>query len=122
MCARLATGLENHARAERDASGSTAFIDGGYFAVSAALRDSDDIGAPVILDGDVLRFKDLKKRNEPTDGLQLTVPKKHARTADGLGLPPFLKVADSTTPVAPAVTDPPEGTVSIFRLKIFWGD
>jgi len=65
------------------------------FAVSAALRDSDDIGAPVILDGDVVRFKDLKKRNEPTDGLQLTVPKKHARTADGLGLPPFLKVADS---------------------------
>ena len=34
----------------------------------------------------------------------------------------FLKVADSTTPVAPAVTDPPGGTVSILRLKIFWGD
>lgn len=91
----LATGLEKHARAERDASGSTAFIDGGYFAVSAPLRDSDDIGATVILDGDVTRFRDLKKRNEPTDGLQLTVPKKHARAADGLGLPPFLKVADS---------------------------
>jgi CRISPR-associated endonuclease/helicase Cas3 len=91
----LATGLEKHARAERDASGSTAFIDGGYFAVSAVLRDSDDIGAPVILNGDILRFKDLKKRNQPTDGLQLTVPKKHARAADGLGLPLFLKVADS---------------------------
>ncbi len=91
----LATGLENHARAERDATGSTAFIDGGYYAVSAALRDSDEIGAPVILDGDVARFKELKKRNEPTDGLQLTVPKKHASSADGLGLPPFLKLADS---------------------------
>ncbi len=91
----LATGLENHARAERDATGSTAFIDGGYYAVSAALRDSDDIGAPVILESDVPRFKDLKRRNEPTDGLQLTVPKKHASTAEGLGLPPFLKVADS---------------------------
>ncbi len=92
----LASGLEQHARAERDASGSSAFIDGGYYAVAAALRDSDDIGASVILDGDVTRFKDLEKQKKPTDGLHLTVPKKHARPADGLGLPPFLRTADSS--------------------------
>jgi CRISPR-associated endonuclease/helicase Cas3 len=92
----LAAGLEKHARAERDASGSTAFVDGGYFAISGALRDSDDIGAPVILDGDIVRFKELKKRGAATDGLQLTVPKKHARAAEGAGLPIWLKTADSS--------------------------
>ena len=90
----LATGLERHARGERDASGSTAFTEGGYFAVAAALRDSDDIGAPVVLDDEVDRFKDAKRRNLPTDGLQLTVPKRYALIADGLGLPSFLKIAD----------------------------
>ena len=91
----LATGLEKHARSERDASGSTAFVTGGYFATAGALRDSDDIGAPVVLDGDVARFKQLEKRREPTDGLRLTVPKKHARNPDDGGLPVWLKVADS---------------------------
>jgi CRISPR-associated endonuclease/helicase Cas3 len=92
----LAAGLEKHARSERDASGSTAFVDGGYFAVSGELRDSDDTGASVILDGDIDRFKQLRKRGEPTDGLQLTVPKKHARSAEGTGLPIGLKTADSS--------------------------
>jgi CRISPR-associated endonuclease/helicase Cas3 len=91
----LAVGLEKHALAERDARGSTAFIHGGYFATAGALRDSDDIGATVVLDSDIQRFKELMKRNEPTDGLRLTVPKKHARSAEGSGLPLWLKTADS---------------------------
>jgi CRISPR-associated endonuclease/helicase Cas3 len=92
----LAVGLERHARAERDASGSTAFLNGGYFATAGALRDSDDIGSPVVLDGDIGRFKELERRREPTDGLRLTVPKKHARNAEGSGLPVWLKTADSS--------------------------
>jgi CRISPR-associated endonuclease/helicase Cas3 len=92
----LAVGLERHARSERDASGSTAFLNGGYFATAGALRDSDDIGAAVVLDGDIARFKELEKRREPTDGLRLTVPKKHARNAEGSGLPVWLKTADSS--------------------------
>jgi CRISPR-associated endonuclease/helicase Cas3 len=92
----LAVGLEKHARIERDASGSTAFLNGGYFATAGALRDSDDIGAAVVLDGDIARFKELEKRREPTDGLRLTVPKKHARNAEGCGLPVWLKTADSS--------------------------
>lgn len=91
----LALGLEKHALAERDASGSTAFIHGGYFATAGALRDSDDIGAAVVLDGDIERFKDLTRHNAPTDGLRLTVPKKYARAIEGPGLPLWLKTADS---------------------------
>jgi CRISPR-associated endonuclease/helicase Cas3 len=90
----LADGLMKYALIERDASGSTAFIHGGYFATAGALRDSDDIGAPVVLDCDVQRFKDLTKHGEPTDGLRLTVPKKHARAIEGSGLPLWLKTAD----------------------------
>lgn len=90
----LAVALENHALPERSASGSTAFVNGGYFAVSGELRDSDDIGAPAILDCDITRFRDLKQRKQPTDGLQLTVPKQHARAAEGAGLPVWLQIAD----------------------------
>jgi CRISPR-associated endonuclease/helicase Cas3 len=92
----LAEGLEKHARVERDASGTTAFVTGGYFATSGALRDSDDIGTSVVLEGDIPRFKELQNRGEPTDGLTLTVPKKHARAAEGSGLPIWLKTADSS--------------------------
>ncbi len=89
----LAVGLEKHARSERGASGSTAFIDGGYFATRGALRDSDDFGTPAILDTDIGAFRALVAANEPTDGLVLTIPKKYARRLEGAGLPPWLSVA-----------------------------
>jgi CRISPR-associated endonuclease/helicase Cas3 len=91
----LAVALGKHAIIERNASGSTAFVEGGYFATAGALRDSDDIGASVVLDGDIERFKQLLRRSEPTDGLRLTVPKKHARPVEGGGLPLWLRTADS---------------------------
>jgi CRISPR-associated endonuclease/helicase Cas3 len=91
----LSEGLERHARIERDASGTTSFVSGGYFATPGALRESDDIGAPVILDGDVESFRALDRRGEPTDGLRLTVPKKYARPAEGSGLPLWLRIAES---------------------------
>lgn len=92
----LAVGLEKHAVSERDASGSTSFITGGYFATPGALRDSDDIGAAVVLDTEVVAFKAMKAASEPTDGLMVTVPKKFARWPEGTGLPPWLGVADAT--------------------------
>jgi CRISPR-associated endonuclease/helicase Cas3 len=92
----LAAGLEKYALVERAASGSTAFIHGGYYATAGALRDSDDVGASVVLDADIERFKELVKRKAPTDGLRLTVPKKHARAAEDPGLPMWLKTADGT--------------------------
>ena len=91
----LSLGLEKHSRVERDASGATAFLDGGFYATPGALRDTDDVGATVVLDGDIARFKELEKRRKPTDGLRLSVPKRDARPAEGLGLPVWLKTADS---------------------------
>ena len=91
----LATCLETHAlREERDARMSTAFIEGGYFATPGALRDTDETGAPVLLDCDVAEFSGLSEAKGPTDGLILNVPKKHARKADGLGLPTWMRIAD----------------------------
>lgn len=92
----LALGLGKPALNERDASGNTPFIHGGYFATAGALRDSDDIGAAVVLDSDLERFKALTKHNKPTDGLRLTVPKKHARSSEDSGLPLWLKTADGS--------------------------
>jgi CRISPR-associated endonuclease/helicase Cas3 len=91
----LALGLEKYALAERHASGSAAFIHGGYFATAGALRDSDDIGAPVVLDDDLDSLRSLRKQGKSTDGLRLTVPKKYARPAEGPGLPLWLKTADA---------------------------
>jgi CRISPR-associated endonuclease/helicase Cas3 len=91
----LAEGLEKYALSELDARGSTAFIEGGYFATPGALRDSDDIGAPVVLDADIGTFNAMKVAGEPTDGLLVTVPKKFARWPEGTGLPPWLGVADA---------------------------
>ena len=91
----LAEGLEKHARVERDASGTTSFITGGYFATPGALRDGDDIGAAVVLDGDLAAFKELDRRREPTDGLRLTVPKRYARLPEESGLPVWLRTAES---------------------------
>jgi CRISPR-associated endonuclease/helicase Cas3 len=92
----LAEGLEKHARVERDASGETSFVSGGFYATAGALRDGDDTGASVVLDGDIARFKELERRGEPTDGLRLSVPKKHARIPEVSGLPVWLKTADSS--------------------------
>jgi CRISPR-associated endonuclease/helicase Cas3 len=91
----LADGLEKYARVERDASGVTSFVSGGFYATAGALRDGDDTGASVVLDGDIARFKALERRGEPTDGLRLSVPKKHARVPEGSALPVWLKTADS---------------------------
>jgi len=91
----LAVGLEHHAVGERASSGHTKFVDGGYFATPGALRDSDDIGAAVVLDRDIELFKRLKAANKPADGLMVTVPRKFARWPDGTGLPPWLGVAEA---------------------------
>ena len=92
----LSIGLEKLARQERTSSGFTAFVDSGYYAVSGSLRDSDDVGAPVVLDGDVAAYVKMARVKDPArDGLVLSVPrKKFAGPNDGTGLPTWLKVAD----------------------------
>lgn len=88
----LAEGLERHAPPGREASGASRFVDGGMYATPGVLRDSDDSGSTAILDTDIAVFKALVDADEPTDGLRITVPRKHARPAEGL--PPWLTVAD----------------------------
>jgi CRISPR-associated endonuclease/helicase Cas3 len=90
----LADGLAAYSPPGRQASGETRFLDGGYFATPGTLRDSDDAGAPVILDRDLPRFRELHRLREPTDGLRLTVPRKFARPAEEPGLPTWLMLAD----------------------------
>jgi CRISPR-associated endonuclease/helicase Cas3 len=91
----LALALEEHAPVERDASGHTAFVNSGYFAVSGALRDSDDVGAAAVLSTDVERYLAFKDDGSPEHaGLLLTVPKQAHPTVDER-LPSFLKVADA---------------------------
>jgi CRISPR-associated endonuclease/helicase Cas3 len=92
----LADGLAAHSPPGRQASGHARFLDGGYFATPGSLRDTDDAGAPVILDRDLARFRELDRRGDPTDGLRLTVPKKFAREVDEPGLPSWLQVADGS--------------------------
>jgi CRISPR-associated endonuclease/helicase Cas3 len=91
----LAIGLATHAPQGRDASGATRFIDGGYFATPGALRDTDDTGAPVILDVDIPQFRRMVAAGDATDGLRLTVPKRFAREPNEPGLPTWLRVADA---------------------------
>jgi CRISPR-associated endonuclease/helicase Cas3 len=90
----LAEGLETHSPPQVDARGSTAFTEGGYFATPGALRDSDDGGAPAILDTDVAEYRRLVSARCATDGLVLNVPRKQSRPADGAGLPSWLLLAD----------------------------
>ncbi len=92
----LADGLAEHSPPGRLSSGHARFLDGGYFATPGSLRDTDDVGAPVILDRDLARFRDLERRGEPTDGLRLTVPKRFAKEVDEPGLPTWLRVADGS--------------------------
>jgi len=92
----LADGLAEHSPPGRQASGHARFLDGGYFATPGSLRDSDDAGAPVILDRDLARFHELERLGKPTDGLRLTVPKKFARQAEESGLPSWLRLADGS--------------------------
>lgn len=91
----LAIGLEKYALpGERDSRGSTSFTEGGYFATPGNLRDTDDAGCAAVLDCDVDEFTGLSAAKKPTDGLMINVPNKYARAADGLGLPPWMRVAD----------------------------
>lgn len=90
----LAEGLATHSPVGRQTSGETRFLDGGYFATPGPLRDSDDAGAPAILDIDLPLYRELHHRREPTDGLRLTVPRKFARPAEEPGLPTWLMLAD----------------------------
>lgn len=90
----LALGIEQHAPAERESSGASRFIEGGFFATPGRLREDDGGGAVAILDSDVERFLELARLGEPTDGLRLNVPRRRARPSSA-PVPPWLSIAEA---------------------------
>lgn len=90
----LAVGIEHYAPPGRDASGSSRFIDGGFFATPGNLREDDGSSTAAILDVDLAQYIELARRREPTDGLQLNVPQKYARPPEENVLPSWLSLAD----------------------------
>lgn len=90
----LAQGLIKHVPRGADAAIWTRFTAGGFYAEPGSLRDEDGSSVTAVLDDQVDTYLAFIKSGNATDGMRLSVPRKHAR-ADALGrLPPWLMVAD----------------------------
>jgi CRISPR-associated endonuclease/helicase Cas3 len=90
----LARALVAHAPPGRATRLDTSrFLAGGYFATRGSFRDADDNSSAAVLDCDRDRFIELTSAGEPTDGIQLPVPRKHAEPGPHDGLPPWLGLA-----------------------------
>jgi CRISPR-associated endonuclease/helicase Cas3 len=91
---QMAKMLEEYAKDEEDADGSSRFVSSGYFATSGALRDEDDFTVPCLLDSDLTRSEARSPKQRVA--LILSVPKN--LVDDSLKaphwLPPYLKLAN----------------------------
>ncbi|ASC71155.1 Putative CRISPR-associated nuclease/helicase Cas3 [Halomicronema hongdechloris C2206] len=89
---QLATALEIYARPERDADGSSSFLNSGYYAVPGSFRDTDEFAIPCILDSDLDAIESLVKDRQPYDGFIVNVPHKWAKAwlEDGNPRPEWL--------------------------------
>jgi CRISPR-associated endonuclease/helicase Cas3 len=73
---KLADALERNSPSERDADGSSSFINGGYWAFSEPFRDTDDYSVNALLDSDLDTVKVLIDNHQPFDGYIVPVPNK----------------------------------------------
>lgn len=94
---RLAQALEDHSRQERNADGSSPFLNSGYYATPGSFRDTDEFAVPCILDKDLEDVKailDSPKKHEKEKFI-ISVRKKWAnqRTDEHHWLPKYLGVA-----------------------------
>jgi len=94
---RLAQALEDHSRPERNADGSSSFLNSGYYATPGSFRDTDEFAVPCILDRDLEAVKtilDSPKKHEKEKFI-INVPQKCAtqRTDEHHWLPKYLDVA-----------------------------
>ena len=94
---RLAQALEDHSRQERNADGSSPFLNSGYYATPGSFRDTEEFAVPCILDKDLETVKamlDSPKKHEKEKFI-ISVPKKWAnqRTDEHHWLPKYLNVA-----------------------------
>lgn len=92
---QLAAALEDYARSERDADGSSLFLAGGYYAVPGSFRDTDDFTVPCVLDSDLNVIELLLKNRQPYDGFIVNVPHKWVKDENmrPKWLPKYLNVA-----------------------------
>ncbi len=95
---RLAELLESHSPPERDADEFAHFLDGGYYATPASLRDIREFTESCMLLGDLPAVKAALDLREPTDAWVVEVPKKEVlpESQQPAWLPKWLKVADTS--------------------------
>lgn len=80
--------LEAHARGEPEPSGSTRFLEAGYFATPGSFRDGEDFTRPCVLDKDLKQAGVLREAGRQWDGLIVSVPKRCV--AKDVARPPWL--------------------------------
>jgi CRISPR-associated endonuclease/helicase Cas3 len=91
--AQLAAALEVHAEGRTEAHDSCALLSGGYYAVRAEFRETDEYTVPSVLDSEVDEVRRLLAMKQGIDGLVVPVPKRHAQLHEGL--PRWLHVAQA---------------------------
>jgi CRISPR-associated endonuclease/helicase Cas3 len=94
---RLADAMEKYTSEERNADGSSPFLDSGYFATMGSFRDTDEYAVPCILDRDLDEVKQLMefKPKKPYDGFIINVPHNAVNPPDKKPswLPKYLRLA-----------------------------
>jgi CRISPR-associated endonuclease/helicase Cas3 len=94
---RLAQALEDHSRQERNADGSSLFLNSGYYATPGSFRDTEEFAVPCILDKDLEAVKAIldSPRKHEKEKFIINVHKKWAnqRTDEHHWLPKYLEVA-----------------------------
>ncbi len=93
---RLEELLEAYGPREREIYRLARFLDDGPWSEGGRedLRDIDQFTVPAILDGDVDRFLNCRRRKQPTDGLIVPVKRKHARPDERIGAWPLVASGD----------------------------
>ncbi len=94
---QFAEALERYAPPEREADGSSRFLDSGYYATPGNFRDTDEFAVPCVLDKDLPDVQAIldspeKYRKEPYI-ISVPRPWAKARTDEHQWLPKYLGVA-----------------------------
>jgi CRISPR-associated endonuclease/helicase Cas3 len=97
---RLAQGLEDFARKEREADGEATFLNSGYFATPGSFRDESDYTIPCILDRDlptVEKIMDRKSKEKyRKEQYIIQVPRQSAQVENKPAwMPKYLGIAPS---------------------------
>jgi CRISPR-associated endonuclease/helicase Cas3 len=97
---RLAQGLEDFARKEREADGKATFLNSGYFATPGSFRDESDYTIPCILDRDlptVEKIMDRKSKEKyRKEQYIIQIPRQSAQVENKPAwMPKYLGIAPS---------------------------